>query len=242
MKKSILIIIAFVAASTVFAQQSSQNIVFNTTHHNFGTIKEVNGLASFVFEFTNKGNKPVIISNVESSCGCTTPTWSRAAVPPNSKGQITASFDPKDRPGNFDKEITITFNDGKMSKLRISGDVIAKDKKIEDIYKFTIGDLRLISNKLPFAKIKRSETRTEHLEIANTSKQNIQLTFKNVPQHLSIKQDPAILKPNSTGSITVTYNAKKKQGTGFLKDNIGVLVNGKELENNTIQISATLAE
>lgn len=239
MKRFAFIVVALLISYVATSQHSSGNIVFSKTMHNFGTIKEADGFANYKFEFTNNGKTPAIITQVQSSCGCTTPTWSKAPVPPGGKGSVTASFDPKNRPGNFDKEITVSFADGTLAKLRIAGDVIAKDKKIEDIYKFTIGDLRLISTKLPFARIKSNEVRTEHLEIANTSDKNIKLSFKNVPEHLTIKQDPVILKPNSTGSITVIYDAAKKKGTGFLKDNIKVVVNGEEPEYNTIQVSAT---
>ena len=242
MKRNIFALLIVLFGISTFAQQNAKSVVFTKTFHNYGTIKETDGLAIYKFEYTNKSNTPAIIMNVEASCGCTTPTWTKAPVPPGRTGFINVAYDPTDRPGNFDKEINVTFADKTYIKLRITGDVIAKDKKIEDIYRITIGDLRLRSKKVPFAKIKATETRIEFLEIANATNQNIKLTFKNVPAHINLKVDPEILKPNQTGAVVVTYNASKKTGTGFLKDNIKIVVNGKEHDNNIIQISATRVE
>lgn len=46
-----------------------------------------------VFEYTNTGNAPLMILNIEVECGCTVPTWNRDLLPPGGKGEITVYFD-----------------------------------------------------------------------------------------------------------------------------------------------------
>lgn len=46
-----------------------------------------------VFEYTNTGNAPLMILNIEVECGCTVPTWSRDLLPPGGKGEIAVYFD-----------------------------------------------------------------------------------------------------------------------------------------------------
>ena len=75
----------------------------------------------------NTGKTPVVISNVQPSCGCTTPEWTREPVMPGKTGKVTASFNSAGRPGNFNKTVTV-MNNGEVSQivLAIQGSVAAK--------------------------------------------------------------------------------------------------------------------
>jgi len=102
-------------------------IAFSVIEYDFGKIKEIDGPVKYKFEFTNKGTAPLIINNVEASCGCTTPEWSKKPILPGQKEYILAIYDPKNRPGKFEKNITIYSNDVEGEKiLIISGEVIPK--------------------------------------------------------------------------------------------------------------------
>lgn len=61
------------------------------------------------FAFTNIGDKPLIITNVRSSCGCTIPKKPEKPILPGEKGEIKVSYD-TNRPGGFSKAITIYSN------------------------------------------------------------------------------------------------------------------------------------
>jgi len=101
-----------------------ETISFLQQEHNFGKIKENGGLATYIFEFHNKGEEPIVISHVSSSCGCTTPEWSKEPVPPGETGFIKASYDPKNRVGSFNKTITVNSNGFPSSiGLRLKGEV-----------------------------------------------------------------------------------------------------------------------
>lgn len=108
--------------------QGGANIHFPEEKHNFGTIKEVNGPVAYHFEFINKGQSPLIIKDVEATCGCTTPEWTKKPIMPGQKGSIKAIYDPKNRPGTFEKTITVTSNAQNKNKytLKISGEVEPK--------------------------------------------------------------------------------------------------------------------
>ena len=70
MKRFIFLLMALMPV-LVFAQKAK--IDFTTTSHNFGTINENAGKATFDFSFKNTGNVPLILTNVRAGCGCTTP-------------------------------------------------------------------------------------------------------------------------------------------------------------------------
>ncbi|MCZ2476294.1 DUF1573 domain-containing protein [Aquirufa ecclesiirivi] len=121
-------LIGILALLVGFAFQSNAQgaLKFKKEKHDFGTIAE--GIqATYSFEFTNTGNAPVVISNVQPSCGCTTPDWTREPIMPGKTGKVTASYNSTGRPGNFSKTITV-INNGSTSQiiLMISGSVKPK--------------------------------------------------------------------------------------------------------------------
>ena len=90
------------------------------TSHDFGNV-ELNKPVSFEFEFTNKGQAFLVISNVVASCGCTVAEYTKDPVPPNGKGMVKATYDAAN-PGVFNKSITVTANvEGGPETLYIKG-------------------------------------------------------------------------------------------------------------------------
>ena len=92
---------------------------FETETINYGKI--ISGSDGVrVFEFTNIGKSPLIISRVQASCGCTVPKKPDQPIMPGEKCKIEVSYDTK-RLGGFSKAITIfsnAKNERKMVKIR----------------------------------------------------------------------------------------------------------------------------
>ncbi|NBY40006.1 MAG: DUF1573 domain-containing protein [Flavobacteriia bacterium] len=77
----------------------------------------------FVFTFVNKSGKPLKITNVQTSCGCTTAEKPENAIPNNKKGKISVSYDTK-RVGEFVKTITVSSDQTEPVVLTIRGIVL----------------------------------------------------------------------------------------------------------------------
>ena len=56
-------------------------IKFKTEVVDYGTITQ-NSDGTRLFSFTNTGDAPLLITNVKTSCGCTVPSYSKAAILP----------------------------------------------------------------------------------------------------------------------------------------------------------------
>ncbi len=93
-------------AITAFSQAK---IEFEAEIHNFGEIPE-GPLARHEFKFKNIGNAPLILSGVNASCGCTTPTWTKEPIKPGETELIVAEYDSRNRPGAFNKSISVWSN------------------------------------------------------------------------------------------------------------------------------------
>ncbi|MDQ1771351.1 DUF1573 domain-containing protein [Labilibaculum sp. A4] len=239
-----LLVVAILGSTlSVSAQDAAPVMKFDTKEYDFKTFKEEDGLTSYSFEFINTGNQPVIINQVRSSCGCTSPEWSKEPVAPGQKGFVKATFDPKNRPGPFNKSITITANTNPaITILRISGNVIAREKTVADLYPREMDGLRLQNNHLSFTKVKNTEVKDASMEVYNDSDKPISIGFKRVPAHLSLKMVPETLQPKQKGQIIATYDASKKNDWGFVIDYLDVLINQEYKSGNRLTVSANLVE
>lgn len=106
-----------------FAGNAQAKIEFKTETIDYGTIeKGANGVR--VFEFTNTGNEPLIISKVNSSCGCTIPKKPEAPILPGKSGEIEVKYD-TNRVNPIRKTITVISNaETPTVALKIKGEVI----------------------------------------------------------------------------------------------------------------------
>ncbi len=107
-KVCLLVTCLLLCGGIVFAQKPK--VEFKKMEHNFGTIKEEAGAVTTQFEFTNKGDAPLVIHRVSSSCGCTTPSYSKEPILPGKSGSISARYTTMNRPGAFSKSIRVYSN------------------------------------------------------------------------------------------------------------------------------------
>ncbi|GAA4384352.1 DUF1573 domain-containing protein [Hymenobacter koreensis] len=84
-------------------------ITFTEMKYDFGKIKQ-GDVAEHVFKFKNTGTAPLIISNIGTSCGCTTPDWTKDPIMPGKSGTITAKFNSAGKLGMQNKVLTIESN------------------------------------------------------------------------------------------------------------------------------------
>jgi hypothetical protein len=123
MKNLIAILFVGLMSLGVYAQEKVAKIEFKTDTIDYGTInKGADGVR--VFEFTNTGNAPLIISDVKSTCGCTVPKKPDAPIMPGQTGEISVKYD-TNRVNPIRKTITVTSNaDTPTVALKIKGEVI----------------------------------------------------------------------------------------------------------------------
>lgn len=119
----IMVMLALLAPMSMHAEGAKMK--FDNTLHNFEAIPEDGGTVSHDFVFTNVGDGPLVIIDINTNCGCTTAQYPQAPIVAGEKGVITITFDPKGNPGEFAKEIIVKSNaNKKRTKLRIKGMVI----------------------------------------------------------------------------------------------------------------------
>lgn len=241
--KKIYFVILFLSSSLLtFAQQNQPNISFETESYNFGKINEAKGAVQYVFNFTNTGSEPLIIQNVQPSCGCTTPEWSREPVAPGGKGFIKATFNPAGRPGPFNKSISVVSNGLRNSVvLKITGEVNGKEP-VADKYPFAVDNLRFSTTYISYGKISPNKPVTRTFEVLNAGKESVSVSFPSVPAHMDVMVNPSTIKPGQKAVIEFIYDAKKKNDWGFVTDAVLYTVNNKKDAKYKLNISAAIED
>jgi hypothetical protein len=243
MKKLLLFTSLLIFGATAFAQYAQTKMQLSATEHDFGTFKEEAGRQTFDFIVTNTGTDPLVIQNVVASCGCTTPEWTKQPIPAGAKGKVTAIYDPKDRPGAFNKTLSVYSNSKpEVVVLTIKGDVTPREKTVEELFTFPVGALRFESNHLAFTNVKKNEKKIRIMQLINTSSAPVKLEFDVLPPYLALKANPETLKPGQKGLVEGTYDATKNQGWGNVSDMVKIKLNGVAQENVFYYVSANLVE
>jgi hypothetical protein len=141
MKKLTLLAIAIVmlagmaSAQTPNAKQGSTEMAFASTpvanafswdksKFDFGKIPQGKPV-NVVFNFTNKGDKPIIVTNVSTPCGCTAADFSKESIAPGKKGFVKLTYNAAAN-GTFTKTVTVYTNtQPETIPLTINGEVIS---------------------------------------------------------------------------------------------------------------------
>ena len=119
MKKIFYIILVTLLISCAETNIQNKDAVIEFKEHEFNfkqlSFKED---AAYFFEFSNPGNSPLIIQNVNTTCGCTVPEWPKNPINPSETGEIKIKYDTS-HPGSFSKTIKVFYN-GKDSPVQLT--------------------------------------------------------------------------------------------------------------------------
>ncbi len=126
MKK--LIVALFFISSVAMAQEEANVpgpvITFEEGEFGFGDITQGDKV-EHVFNFENTGDSPLLITNVQTTCGCTATNWDREPILPGSKSSIKVSFNSAGKMGRNNKVITIISNSvAPLNQIKIVANVL----------------------------------------------------------------------------------------------------------------------
>ncbi|MDE6415782.1 MAG: DUF1573 domain-containing protein [Duncaniella sp.] len=126
MKKILFLLFAVMFTAFVTEAKSKAEIKFEAVSHDFGTIRANGGKVTATYKFTNTGDKPLVIVSVSNGgCGCTVPSYPKMPVQPGKEGEISITFDPRGRSGEFERVVKVKTNAGNSrQKLTFSGTII----------------------------------------------------------------------------------------------------------------------
>ncbi len=241
MKKCYLLLISsLIVVSNLLAQGSFK---FKTESYDFGDVEE-GPQASYRFEFTNVGDQPIIITNAQASCGCTTPDWTKEPIPPQGKGFIQATYNTQGRLGAFNKSITVYSNAIEPTKVMyIKGTVYTKENMPVTYTPEQLANSPIITiNKTihNFGKVERNQKVSTNFTIKNTGKSELKINNVTTGCNCtSYTVDKEVIKPNDSATLVISYTPR---GMNEVMDIASVLTNDITKKPLKIELNATVVE
>lgn len=225
--------------------QVPRPVQFKAESFDFGKVVEKDGPVTHVFEFTNTSGQPVKILQVKPSCGCTTPDWSREAIEPGKSGFIKAEFNPKGRPGFFNKTLTVTTDaEPNPIILQIKGTVVADLQKPATGFSNVRGSWRVKSFSLNLGKVYiKNEYVVREFQFMNGGKKAVSYLGRyDGPAYIRVNVEPTVLQPGETGVIRIGYNGKLRNAYGYQSDNVVIHTDDETQPDKSFNVLATLED
>lgn len=234
-KRVIFLILLTLCALRAAAQEQ---LTFDPAAFDFGTILETDGRVSHTFTGVNRGDKPLVILDVVTTCGCTVPDFSKKPILPGEKTQVTVTYDPANRPGSFNKELWVYSSEKrKIATLTIRGSVTPRQKTVEELYPVDAGGgLRLASTLNAFSYIYPGRQVQGTFGYTNTSRRTIRLELRPTVASGVLRADyPRQVAPGERGEINVSYLIPaEKPRYGTLRDALEVVVDGRSNQTTLV--------
>ena len=228
MKRTIILLSAFLlSVAGLSAQQETffkeaDVIRFDKKVHDFGDVLMAEGPVTCIFTYTNIGSQPLVVHNVISSCGCTTPEWTREPVKPGATGTIQATFSNDQGPYPFDKTLTVYVGVGASSLdrpvvLRLRGVAHEKKKDLDELFTTHIGPLGLRKVETSIGYIDQGVVKSDQMQVANLSKGELTVATQSATPGLTVTVTPNPIPARSMARLTYTVNPAEMGETAWGK-------------------------
>lgn len=196
-------------------------IKFSRESHDFGEVIE-GKLASYEFEITNVGNQPLIVNNVQASCGCTSPFWTKEPIMPGKTGTIKATYNSAGRPGPFNKTLTILSNAENSNKmLTIKGNVVKKEDKVyTEEQKKNSPKITIEKSSFKIGKLEVNQKGTAKITVTNKGVDPLEIDNVSSPCNCtSFTMNKGSIKSGESAVLEITIAPKQK---GQFKEEVSI--------------------
>lgn len=225
------ILAAILFSACLLSVHAQQSLSFVPAEWDFETILEADGPVTHTFTGVNVSDRPVVILQVYSSCGCTVPEYSRRPILPNEKVEIKVTYDPANRPGTFNKELSIYDSErNKAGVLAIRGTVIGREKTLDELYPVTAGALRLSQNLCTFSYLYHGQPAETTVGIVNPTNRTIRLELVSAESSGVLALDyPHELASGERAEIRLRYEIPQNSSRyGTIKDVLTLRMDGHD--------------
>lgn len=210
-------------------KEPAQNIHFENTTYNFGHIYARDGDLDYSFKFKNTTNVPVIIKDIDATCGCTVPKWTRDTIPPNGTGIVNIYMVMNQLRGYFSKVVDVYTNvSDEPIMLHVTGRVF-RNYEYEDDFQNNMGHLLSDKKNIDFGTIEKGQQRQTDVKFINNSLDTIHFFVVKKPKKLEISRTSATLLPGGNRMIVFILDGNlRKRHLRKMKEIELLTVNSKK--------------
>lgn len=220
------------------ASSQTSALRFEELAWDFGAIAEADGEVAHRFAFTNRSGRPVVVTDAVATCGCTAAAFSKRPVPAGGRSAIVVTFDPANRPGAFDKRISVfTSEGGEPIRLRVTGRVVPRERSVEELYPCELGGgLWAAATSRDFGAVPHGTTQRGAVGVVNRSSRPIEVALRWCSRSGRLDASaPERLAAGERASLDFGYELPAGCGVyGTLHDEIGFAVDGKPVSGRIV--------
>ena len=171
------------------------------------------------FEMRNKSLKQMVISRLETDCGCTTIDGPKT-IGPGERFTISMTYDAR-MLGHFTKQATLYSNASpEPVYLKMKGVVLTDVVDYSKRYPYDMGGMLASINNIEFDDVKKGEHREVEINLMNNTEQDMTPNMLHLPSYLHALAMPEKLEPNRSGKIILTLNSEEVQQYGLTQVSI----------------------
>lgn len=211
-----------------------------STDYDYGTFKEAAGPQTGSVKAVNDGETATYIQRVRPSCGCTDATYTDGEIMPGDTAVVTFTYDPRQRPGAFDKTVKVyEGDDKKITSIRIHGRVIGAPSSLEGKYPYEHGALRLSDKEIDLGEVRYSTARHRTFHGYNQSSDTIRPRWKDLPPSVSGGISSEYVLPGDIVTFSIYLNTRDEDGPGDLAYTL-TLIPDTDADPVAIPLTATV--
>ena len=167
----------------------------------------------------NKSSKQMVISRLETDCGCTTIDGPKT-IGPGERFTISMTYDAR-MLGHFTKQATLYSNASpEPVYLKMKGVVLTDVVDYSKRYPYDMGGMLASINNIEFDDVKKGEHREVEINLMNNTEQDMTPNMLHLPSYLHALAMPEKLEPNRSGKIILTLNSEEVQQYGLTQVSI----------------------
>lgn len=216
-----------------------------TTNHSIVDCGQTLFMKPITAEFIlkNDGNKPLVINDVQTSCGCTMAEFPKGSIAAGENFTIKATYDGKQM-GQFNKQVAIFANTSDVTPyiLTMRGKVVAEVVDFAGEYPYQLGELKADAQELEFDDVNKGDRPAQRIHIQNPTEQVLEPVVMHLPNYLAASVSPSKVAPHRSAVVTVALDSKKLHDMGLNQTNIyiGSRPGDKVSPEKAITVSAVL--
>lgn len=196
MKRAVLILLLLIVV-----QRAAAQLRFANPKLDLKTISEDDAPARHTFRYINDSDKPVVITRVETTCGCAQPEYSTAPILPGGRGEVTVTFYPKGHPGALHRSLYVRTSAAQEPIQLVLTGVVTPTTDRYAAYPERIGALRLKQNRMNFGAVRSTGRRMGRIEVVNSGSKPLHLSLMGVPGWLTFRTEPEVIEPDAVGDL-----------------------------------------
>lgn len=204
------------------------------TVHDWGDVTVSDGPLSCTFTLENISSKPVTVTKVVKTCGCTSVTWPKESFAPGEKAQISAVYSNDEGAFSFDKTLNVYFEGvNRPLILHLRGDVHEKKLPLWQTYPIHFEGLGLKSGTVGVGNVLQGEQVGTEFTVANVGNSPIVLEWADMPVQLGITPRKQTIEAGATARVVVSVQSDRALW-GLNEYRATPVVNGHKSEKDVV--------